>query len=105
MDSRIESLFSENGLGDWLLRCDAEDLRESLISRIPEIDQNREQLKEQYGRLTARQIRAFGQMGLDLLDEIANTYEGFPSNPAAISWDACLPPVSSRIAGLMCDYA
>ena len=105
MDSRIDRLFSENELGDWLLPCHAEHLGEMLIDRAARIEPFSDALTDRYGRLAAQQIRAFGQMGLDVMQEAADTYADFPPSPLPDRWDAYLPPLSVRVEKLLCRYS
>ncbi|WP_211474782.1 polysaccharide pyruvyl transferase family protein [Collimonas humicola] len=105
MDSRIDSLFAENGLGEWLLPCDAAYLGALLVERASRIGSTAELLADQYGQLSARQIRAFGQMGLELMAETAATYADFPASPLPGCWDAYLPPLSERVEKILCRYS
>ena len=105
MDSRIDSLFAENGLEEWLVPCQAERLGARLIERASNAGKNTEALADRYGLLAARQIRAFGQMGRDVMAEAVATYADFPPSPLADSWDAHLPPLSARVEKLLCRYS
>jgi polysaccharide pyruvyl transferase WcaK-like protein len=104
MDSRIHSLFVENNLEEWVVQCDTEFLGERLIERVHAAQSFRHDLADKYSAITANQIRAFGQMGIDLLDEAIATYENVPPSPLARSWDLFLPPLSTRIQTLLTQY-
>ncbi len=105
MDSRITTLFSENGLQDWLLDCDSTQLGSELVARASAIEAVSAQLTDQYGMLAAKNIRAFGQMGINLMAETTATYPDFPASPLGASWDAYLPPLSRRVEQLLSRHA
>lgn len=104
MDSRIDRLFSENGLGEWVMPCTSENLGELLIARACMAEKWSEALKDRYGRVMAEQIRAFGNMGIHMMNEVCDTYRNFPRSPLTASWDAYLPPLSPRIEKMMNRY-
>jgi polysaccharide pyruvyl transferase WcaK-like protein len=105
MDSRIDSLFTENGLAEWLLSCDTRQLGAQLIERANSVENSSDALIDCYGRLTAKQIRLFGQMGIQIMQEAVNTYQNFPPSNRPETWDAYLPPLSSRVEKLLNRYA
>lgn len=105
MDSRIHALFLEHGLARWLIDCSAPDLRERLFPLGETLLRAGDDMQDGYRTILASQIKAFGQMGIDLLDELAACDPGFPPGPLKRSWDACLPALSPRIERALSEYA
>lgn len=105
MDSRIDRLFSENDLGEWLLSCDTDHLGAQLIARAANIANSADELEHLYATIAAKEIRAIEEMGMVVMNETLATYSGFPECPLNQSWDAYLPPLAPRIDALLNEFA
>lgn len=104
LDSRIAYLFEENGLEKWFLECDSPDLGEKIIALVEDLETERAEIAKAYSFLVASQVKAFGQMGIELVDEIIKRDPDFPPPSLPRKWDAYLPPLSKRIENLIQDY-
>ena len=68
MDTRIDQLFGENGLQDWVMPCEGQWLADRILERVdagmrPE---TADELSGLYERLAGSQTRAFDDMGTAL---------------------------------------
>ena len=104
LDSRIACLFEENGLGKWFVECDSPDLGNRIIALVEDLEAERAELTKAYSFLVASQIKAFGQMGIELVDEIIRRDPDFPQPSLPRRWDSYLPPLSKRLENLIQDY-
>ena len=101
MDSRIRALFAEHGLAKWMFECDSPDLPGGLLASSEELLRDADDVQHSYRTILTSQIRAFGRMGIDLVDELMSSHPDFPAPPLARSWDAHLPPISPRLEKIL----
>jgi polysaccharide pyruvyl transferase WcaK-like protein len=99
LDERIRNLFTENGLGEWFVACDAPDLGARLVDgidrlRVADVDAT-------IVHLVQGQVRRFGGMGLVLHDAVRRVHPDFPESPLPRTWRAFLPPLSPRHEALL----
>lgn len=101
MDARIRSMFEEHGIGDSCLECEAPNLSDELLAKARAMLDEPGNLRRTYNRICASQIRALGEMAIELVDEIAERHPDFPRSPLNRAWDAHLPPLSTRLEQLL----
>jgi polysaccharide pyruvyl transferase WcaK-like protein len=99
LDERIRNLFSEAGLEEWFVRCDAEELGDALVQRTRAL--RCADMTGRYEALVRSQIEMIGHMGMRLHDEIVRVYGDFPPAPLARDWRAHLPPLSARLEAVL----
>jgi polysaccharide pyruvyl transferase WcaK-like protein len=80
MDTRIDQLFAENGLADWIFSCDTPHFAELALARIVAADQtagvSREGLQAIYGAIAATQFERFEVMGRKLSQRMLARWPG-----------------------------
>ena len=99
LDERIRNLFTENGLADFFVACDADRLGERLVDGVERL--RAADVDATIVRLVQGQVRRFGGMGLVLHDEVRRVHPDFPASPLPRTWRAFLPPLSPRHEALL----
>lgn len=67
MDSRIDQLFAENGLSDWVRSCDERGFEAGVLERIDAgVGRVLDELRDRYARIAQRESETFARMGVKL---------------------------------------
>jgi polysaccharide pyruvyl transferase WcaK-like protein len=105
MDERIRNLMVERGHEDLLMEVDDEHLADKLMFALNRLLKDGEAISHRIGEVLPRQLKLMGQMGIDLVDEIARVYPDFPQKKLPRSWEHYLPPLPKDVALLLERYA
>jgi len=105
MDERIRNLMTERGHEDLLMTVDDDHLADKLLFALNRLLKDGEAISHRIGEVLPRQLRLMGQMGIDLVDEIARVYPEFPLKNLPRSWEHYLPPLSKHVTSLLEKYA
>jgi polysaccharide pyruvyl transferase WcaK-like protein len=101
MDERLKNLLSDRGHSDFLLKVDDDDLEEKLLNLFHRMDLEKEEIAAAIGRFIPFQLKLMGEMGIELLREIARIYPEFPRRPVAETWENFLPPLSPTMERIL----
>jgi len=104
MDERLRNLFVDRGTPEYLLKVDEENLQERLLLALRELKKNSVSVAETLGRFIPSQLRRMGQMGIDLVREIASLYPEFPRRKVAETWENFLPSLPPLVASLLDQF-
>lgn len=105
MDERIRNLMNDRGHPDFFLEVDDEQLSDRLISLFRKVHESKAQVKADIARVLPGQLKLMGQMGMELVAEIARVYPEFPVIDRPQSWEAFLPPLPQHLTETLEQYA
>lgn len=102
MDNRIRELFSEHALNEMVMDCDDPELGWRLLDLSERVLKDASVgVTDDFGQITAVQIKRIGEMGRALIDHLTDCYPDFPAPPLSRNWDAYLPRLSPRLEALL----
>ncbi len=104
MDERIRNLMNDRGHEDLFLEVDDEDLEERLLAILHRLHDDGEAISHEIARVLPGQLALMGQMGIDFADEVARVYPDLPRADLPRTWQAHLPPMSSRLQELLAAH-
>lgn len=101
MDERLRNLMRDRGQPDLVLEVDDEHLEERLFALLQRMDREGDAMAHGIARAIPRQLQLMGQMGIDLMDEVARVYPDFPRRKVPRSWEHHLPSLSPEISKIL----
>ena len=102
MDARIVNLMHKLGRPDLVMRADAPDLGEQVLTCMHAAFSDADAIRLAIRRLVAGEVLALGRMGRALAGEVERVYPG--STPRTAASDG-LPPLAPRLRHLLEEYA
>ncbi len=104
MDERIRNLMTERGHEDLLLTVDDPELEERLLLILGKLHRDQERIREGIGRTVAKNLKVMARMGVYFEEHVQRRYPEFPVRQGLHHWEEYLPPLSSRLRGLLERY-
>ncbi len=101
MDERLRNLLTDRGTPEYLLKVDEENLREKLLLALRSLKKNSDAVSDTLGRFIPSQLRLMGQMGIDLVREIARIYPDYPRRRVSETWENYLPSLPPLVEALL----